>query len=58
MLQEKSYQMVTVIDKGKNVQMVSMKLDTLVKPTDLLLIRKFVGRMNDSKRKIINGQIF
>ena len=28
------------------------------KPQDLLLIQKFVGSMKDSKRKIVNGQIF
>ena len=29
-----------------------------IKPKDSLLIRKFVRRMNGSKRKIVNGQIF
>ena len=30
----------------------------VVKPGDLLLIRKFIRRMKRSKRKIVYGQIF
>ena len=42
------------VDKFLNEQQIF----GLIKAKDLLLIRKLVRRMKDSKRKIVNGQIF
>ena len=58
-----SYQSIVQLElhvkaKGEHIKQTSRYLYGLDRPQDLLLIQKFIRRMNDSLCKIVNGQIF